>query len=424
MASRESMFGLDTRLDQIEQASSRLMPWLRFPLDVERAFQAFVHAKRLRLITAAHAIGMVLYAALLMSDALLTPDVLELGLILRLLLFPALILMGLGFLHRWRSPELHEWAVAAAGMLAMALHAVSLLVTDSPLAMLRVVEANLLVIFTCTVARFWPAVVACGFALCMHALEMWLLPDASGVLKVCLSVLLLATTVFTLYANYRLELDDRLAYLLEQRENLLDEALRNEHDRMARLATEDALTGLSNRRSFELYLQESWMRAQAQGLWLSVIMVDIDHFKRYNDHHGHQAGDRCLKAVADAIASCMRRPVDMVARWGGEEFAVVMPDADPAAARAAAERMRQAVQALSLSHPASTTLPVVTASVGLASALAAAQSEVPSGTLTDASSLLQHADDALYRAKALGRNQVVDSEEPLVAHPEPALVSP
>lgn len=414
-AAQDSTFGLDTKLDQIERASARLIPWLRFPVDVEQAFQASSQAKRLRLITAAHAIGMVLYTGLLISDALLTPDVLELGLILRLLVFPALILTGLGLLHRWRSPAFHEWAVALAGMMAMSLHAVSLLMTDSPLAMLRVVETNLLVIFTCTVARFWPAVTACVFAICLHGLEMWLLPDSSGVLKFCLSILLLASIVFTLYANYRLELDDRLAYLLGQRENLLDEALYIEHDRMARLATEDALTGVANRRSFEQYLQDSLMRAQAQGLWLSLIMVDIDHFKRYNDHHGHQAGDRCLKAVARAIAASMRRPVDVVARLGGEEFAVVMPEADPVAARAAAERVRQAVQTLSLSHPASATLPVVTISVGVASEQVDASS--------DASALLHQADEALYRAKERGRNQVVAATDPPDVHTVPLAVS-
>jgi diguanylate cyclase (GGDEF)-like protein len=406
-AVHDSTFGLDTKLDQIEQASSRLIPWLRFPADVERAFQSASQAKRLRLITTAHAIGMVLYTGLLISDALLTPDVLELGLILRLLVFPALILTGLGLLHRWRLPSLHEWAVAVAGMMAMALHAMSLMLTDSPMAMLRVVETNLLVIFTCTVARFWPAVTACAFALCLHGLEMWALPDATGVLKFCLSILLLASIVFTLYANYRLELDDRLAYLLGQRENLLDEALYIEHDRMARLATEDALTGVSNRRSFEQYLQDSVMRAQSHGLCLSLIMIDIDHFKRYNDHHGHPAGDRCLKAVAGAIAASMRRPVDLVARLGGEEFAVLMPEADAVAARAAAERVRQAVQALSLSHPASATLPVVTVSVGVASEMVDARS--------DGRALLHRADEALYRAKEGGRNQVVTSTDALDA---------
>jgi diguanylate cyclase (GGDEF)-like protein len=415
-AAHDSTFGLDTQLDQIERASSRLFPWLRFPPDVERTFQAAAQAKRLRLITATHAIGMVLYTGLLISDALLTPDVLELGLILRLLVFPALILTGLGLLHRWRSPAIHEWAVAVAGMVAMTLHAMSLMLTDSPMAMLRVVETNLLVIFTCTVARFWPAVTACAFAMCLHGLEMWILPDATGVLKFCLSILLLASVVFTLYANYRMELDERLAYLLTQRENLLDEALYIEHDRMARLATEDALTGVANRRSFEQYLQDSAVRAQTQGLWLSLIMVDIDHFKRYNDLHGHQAGDRCLKAVAGAMAASMRRPVDLVARLGGEEFAVVMPEADPVAARAAAERVRQAVQALSLSHPASSTSTVVTISVGVTSGQVLSQVDGQSLS-TD---LVLQADEALYRAKERGRNRVVAATDPSAVDMEDA----
>jgi diguanylate cyclase (GGDEF)-like protein len=403
--SRDSTFGLDTRLDQIEQAAARLVPWLRFPSELEQAFQSAVYVKRLWMISAAHVAALVLFAGLLVPDVLLTADVLPLALALRLLAFPAFMLTGMGLLYRWQSARANEWAVALAGILAMCLDLVPLLLTHSPNVFIRTVESNLIVVFTCTVARFWPAMVACVFAAGIHAVEMWMLPDATGVLKFCLSLLLSASMVFTLYATYKLELDDRLAYLLGQREALLDEALRVEHDRVARLATEDALTGVANRRSFEQYLGDSLSRAREHRLSLSLIMVDIDHFKRYNDQHGHQAGDRCLQAVARAMAATLRRPVDVVARLGGEEFAVVMPDADLQAARAAAERVRQAVLGLSLSHPASSTCPVVSISLGVAS-LQPCLTPGSDAIDTLAAGLLQRADQALYQAKAEGRNRV------------------
>jgi diguanylate cyclase (GGDEF)-like protein len=421
--SRDSSFGLDSRIDQIERAAGGLVPWLRFPAELEQAFQTAAYARRLRMISAAHVAAVILFAGLLVPDLLLMPDVFPLGLAIRLLAFPAIVLVGSGVLFRLQSARANEWAVPLMGMAAMSLDLAPLLSTQSPHAFIRTVESNLIVVFTCTVARFWPALVACLFAACMHALEMYLLPDATGVLKFCLSLLLSASMLFTLYATYKMELDERLAYLLGQREAVLDEALRIEHDRVARLATEDALTGVANRRSFEHYLRDSLVRAGEQGQHLSLIMIDIDHFKRYNDHHGHQAGDRCLQAVARGMSGALRRPVDLVARLGGEEFAVVMPDADGQAALAAAERVRQAVLGLSLSHPASSTCPVVSISLGVATLRPAQPFEAKE--LDDvAARFLHEADQALYRAKARGRNRACADEALSDATAAPITLAP
>jgi diguanylate cyclase (GGDEF)-like protein len=421
--SRESSFGLDSRIDQIERAASGLVPWLRFPAELEQAFQAAAYNRRLWMITAAHVAAVILFAGLLVPDVLLNADVLPLDLAIRLMTFPALMLIALGALYRLQSARVNEWAVAWMGIAAMSLDVAPLLLTNSPHAFIRTVESNLIVVFTCAVARFWPALAACVFAACMHAVEMYFLPDATGVLKFCLSLLLSASVFFTLYATYKMELDERLAYLLGQREAMLDEALRVEHDRVARLATEDALTGVANRRSFEQYLHGSLARAGEHGQHLSLIMIDIDHFKRYNDHHGHQAGDRCLQAVARAMSATLRRPVDMVARLGGEEFAVVMPDADGHAALAAAERVRQAVLGLSLSHPASSTSAVVSISLGVATHQSIQRSaERDMNELT--ARLLNKADQALYRAKTEGRNRVCSDTGSKLEPAEPITMAP
>ena len=127
-------------------------------------------------------------------------------------------------------------------------------------------------------------------------------------------------------------------------------------------------------------------------------MMDVDHFKKFNDRYGHQAGDVCLSKVAEAMRACLRQPGDMVARFGGEEFIAVLPQANGVTALAAAERVRLAVEALQLPHADSVVAPVVTVSLGVASVAA------QPGQIDVA--LIKSADDALYQAKRAGRNRV------------------
>jgi diguanylate cyclase (GGDEF)-like protein len=389
----------DAQLALIDQTMARRSLTLGFPAVLEQQFAREVLVKRLTMITVAGGAAVVLFAGMLLPDWLMTPEMLYPALVLRLLVFPTLVLGGLVLLHRWRNPMLNEWSVALAGLLAMVLDAIPLILSGTQMAFLRSVEINLVVVFTCALARFWPAVVVALGACLTHAATRWLIPDETGVMGEAISLLLLSSLVFTLYASYHLERDERMAFLLGLREQLLDRALQDEHDRMASLATTDALTGVANRRSFERYLSDTLTRAKHPPRWVTLVMIDIDHFKRYNDHYGHQPGDACLKAVAEAIGQCLRRPVDLVARLGGEEFAVVMPDIDADAAMAASERIRRAVQMLGVSHAASLGAPVVTVSVGVASS--------PPSSPLSMEALLGRADDALYRAKTEGRNRVV-----------------
>ncbi|BDC39786.1 diguanylate cyclase (GGDEF) domain-containing protein [Paraburkholderia steynii] len=163
--------------------------------------------------------------------------------------------------------------------------------------------------------------------------------------------------------------------------------------RLAELAATDPLTRLSNRRTLDRHLDEEWRRARRNGAVLSVLFIDIDHFKRFNDTYGHAAGDEVLAAVADCIASVARRSIDVVARYGGEEFAVVLPDMGSNAAANSAEKVRRGVEALRIRQ-----LPTVTVSVGCATGRPADGRNAPE--------LLAAADAQLYAAKAAGRNQV------------------
>jgi diguanylate cyclase (GGDEF)-like protein len=165
---------------------------------------------------------------------------------------------------------------------------------------------------------------------------------------------------------------------------------------LEQLARRDALTGLANRRCFDDTLQAEWARAQRQKQPLSLLMVDVDNFKQYNDAHGHQGGDECLRRIAAAVASEMRTN-DLVARYGGEEFAVILPNQSLRGAAVVAERIRRRVERLCVAHPQAPARQV-TVSIGAATALPTAEME--------AAELVGIADAALYRAKHMGRNRI------------------
>jgi len=184
----------------------------------------------------------------------------------------------------------------------------------------------------------------------------------------------------------------REAELIEMAHKLADA-----NQELERLSSIDGLTGLTNRRRFdELFLHE-WKRAIRVGSALTAILIDIDHFKKFNDRYGHLAGDDCLRRVALALREAAHRPGDSVARYGGEEFVAVLAETDAAGARTLAEAMRRAVEKLGIEHAASSTAPQVTGSLGVATI-------IPDET-SDQSSLLAAADEALYEAKREGRNR-------------------
>ncbi|MRV70399.1 diguanylate cyclase [Duganella sp. FT92W] len=175
------------------------------------------------------------------------------------------------------------------------------------------------------------------------------------------------------------------------------EALEQANQRLALLSTTDPLTGLANRRRFNEVLEAEWLRALRPHSSIGAVMVDIDQFKLYNDHYGHQAGDACLRTVATTLAAGFRQGTDLVARYGGEEFAVILPGADLGATWRVAERARLAVAALREPH-LHATHGIVTISMGVA-AMAPLANVQPE-------QLFGAADDALYRAKQRGCNRV------------------
>jgi diguanylate cyclase (GGDEF)-like protein len=184
-------------------------------------------------------------------------------------------------------------------------------------------------------------------------------------------------------------------------------AQKEAQDELQRLATRDGLTNVANRRSFDDTLNTEWRRASRESRALSLLMVDVDYFKSYNDTYGHQGGDDCLRRVAATLGEVVKRASDAVARYGGEEFAILLPATEPAGALIVAERIRAAVAALNLPHSGSSVAGHVTVSIGVASTNDTADG-VPAG-------LVAAADAALYRAKHEGRNRVAQAPQEGVA---------
>ena len=182
--------------------------------------------------------------------------------------------------------------------------------------------------------------------------------------------------------------------------NITERKLREEE--LEAMALRDSLTGLANRRMFDQVLEREWNRTLREGSEMSLIMLDIDHFKQFNDQYGHLFGDDCLRAVAGAVRHAVDRAIDLVARYGGEEIAIILPGTDAAGALQVAEKVRAGIEALRIPHKENPEgAGFVTASFGVATSLAR-----HGGTMMLQESLLLRADDALYRAKYMGRNRV------------------
>lgn len=256
----------------------------------------------------------------------------------------------------------------------------------------------------------WPPAVAMAVhSLCAGGLLLptWVLGMGEPLEPGLLTTFFVASTALVAAAGqlYRYRAMERQASAAAEVERLRAQAeelattLQERTHELEKLASTDALTGLANRRTFEEVLAQRWRWLGREQEPLALLMCDIDHFKAYNDTLGHAAGDRCLQQVSEALLKAVQRPMDLVARHGGEEFAVILCEADTLGATAVARRIRRALHEIGIGHPSSPTSKRVTLSIGVAST-------VPTRT-RDPHSLLETADGALYEAKQKGRDRVV-----------------
>jgi len=230
---------------------------------------------------------------------------------------------------------------------------------------------------------------AVGITLTPHFYQTW------WFFALCLMALAcLVTTAYLMRVTSMKEREMELERQVAERTRELE----NANETLRRLAVLDGLTGIANRRRLREFLDHEWLRAARTSNPVSLLMIDVDHFKGYNDTYGHQAGDECLRRVVRMLSKAVSRSTDLVARYGGEEFAVVLLDTDWDGAIIVAERLREQVEALKIPHTASGVSPYVTISIGVASAIPR------KGSLSD--EIIAAADQSLYRAKNNGRNRI------------------
>jgi len=214
--------------------------------------------------------------------------------------------------------------------------------------------------------------------------------------------LALITTAVTLIANYGFNREERLNYLIGLRGELLVKELHHSNERLAGVAERDALTGLANRAGFDVRFLQVWKEALENQTSFSVIMIDVDRFKQTNDNYGHLYGDKVLKRIANLVLEALRKEGDHAARFGGEEFVILLPETEEPAAMLVAERLRRLVEVAGFPPIESVRLTyssiVATVSCGVATTIPRSMEE--------RHHLVNAADKALYEAKAAGRNRV------------------
>ncbi len=203
-------------------------------------------------------------------------------------------------------------------------------------------------------------------------------------------------SIFIELAKQKLQLKEQARQLELKIEELI--LLREANGKLESLSTIDALTQIPNRRDFDSRITACWKSSIRESKPVSIVIIDIDNFKAYNDNYGHLQGDDCLKQVANALSLSLQRPLDYVARYGGEEFTVILPDTDASGALKVGEMIRVGVEALNIPHEYSATAPFVTISLGICSMLASSEDSLKQ--------FIDNADKALYQAKRQGRNRV------------------
>jgi diguanylate cyclase (GGDEF)-like protein len=339
---------------------------------------------------------------------LMARDVFWDSVVVRLLIFSPLGVLLLTSAHRHRqailatgNPHITNWIIALSGYGAAICLAVILLISKSPLIMYYHAGMMVVMLYGTLVQHlhYKAGILFLAAILALQVMCGAFGQSMPGPIKVAMTEMLLVAAIFCMVASITVEKARRKRYLLLLRERSLSESLLAVNMKLQQLSRSDVLTGVANRRHLHEHLQQVWDRAVADRTPVSALMLDVDHFKAYNDRYGHPAGDECLKQVAHSVTSSLRRPDDFVARYGGEEFVALLPGASEEIALQAAERVRQGVEALNMRHEGSTTAKVVTISVGVATLHPGQSSLGPD-------QLISMADQALYEAKRGTRNCV------------------
>jgi diguanylate cyclase (GGDEF)-like protein len=246
--------------------------------------------------------------------------------------------------------------------------------------------------------RFWHALTVSSLIFLLYVLTVPGITAMAPPVMINSSVVLFSAIIISLIANYQIESALRWNYLRHLLKEIETTNLEKAKTELELISSLDVLTGLANRRNFDNFLDTEWQMGAQYRTPLSLLFIDVDDFKSYNDHYGHQAGDVCLQKIAEVLKKSIHRSRDLCARYGGEEFVVLLPNTDEKNALQIAEKLRKNIELENIPHQYSRVVPCVTASIGVATMM-------PQKNLTP-QRLVELADRVLYRAKDLGRNQV------------------
>ena len=384
---------------------------LGFSPAVEARFERDTGEARVAHLRRSIVIGLMFYDTYCLSDLLLRPEVAWVAIGLRLLLITP-VSLGLAWAVGRVSAGWRETLMTFGMINVSALPILLFWLSDERLNGYAFIEIPLTFVFGAMmlVLRFPQTLLYLSVTLAMTLVAI--AAKASLGFDLAAAYILQAVTgaSFVLYGNHLVEFARRTAFLTALGEILRSEELETDRREFAALSSTDALTGLANRRRLDAVLADWDAAAREERPVIGVVMIDVDHFKLFNDAYGHLSGDACLRRVAAAIAAHVRDDRDLAVRYGGEEFVVLMRSCDEASLAQAAERLRGAIEALCIPHRSrADRMPFVTASLG------AACTQGFEACTTEA--LLAGADAALYRSKRAGRNRAsVGSLDP----PRPA----
>jgi diguanylate cyclase (GGDEF)-like protein len=393
----------DNSIDALTRADAALGHWRGVPAfeaALEQQYEAATAARRNRAIGFWLLFGLALRLLGLSNEVAVGGDMLSYGLAFRFGVLVPAVVISLWFLSPRHSLAAQGVAATAAPFLCVV--GLSLLGAVAPdgehVRYFMLAGVNIIAISFVMPLRFMHAAAYTIASIVIYAAIGLTGAGLGNPLDVVDVVFLYSVAaIASLAVVYRRDVAERRAFLAEQRISLQAEALERVNAELKRLIETDALTGVYNRRYLDQALATYGNAAIADRASLGVLMVDVDHFKPYNDLLGHQAGDECLRAVAQAVLSNVRTERDVVTRYGGEEFAVLVPGLSDEGAEALGERVRAAVEALAIVHPRAPNARV-TVSVGVA---AMVPDDAPS-----LDRLIKEADGALYRSKHRGRNCV------------------
>ena len=246
--------------------------------------------------------------------------------------------------------------------------------------------------------RFWHAFCVSWLTFLLYVLTVSRITPMPPPVMINSSIVLFSAIIISLIADYQMENDLRWNYLRNLLKEIETLGLEKAKAELERLSSSDVLTGLANRRHFDALLDTEWRMGIRNGTLLSVLFLDVDDFKAYNDNYGHHAGDICLQKIAAVIRKSIHRPHDLCARYGGEEFIILFPDTSLENTLQVAEKIRKGIELTNLPHSFSRAASHVTISIGVATM-------TPVRGMSQ-NLLIEMADRALYKAKELGRNQV------------------